>query len=413
MGNFINTTYKDTMDYITSASSDIIKNPLYIFNDKKALKVLYYNINCEKSTLDEAAKIPYSDLGLSCPFRFNRINDMFIYGAEKIQLSLENGDFGLESGEIVGEAIILPNTITPYPGDYFEIPHIKSKLLFRVNEVQKDTLDDGANIWKISYKLEHVDNTNILPLIVSDWNMVVNNIGTSYSPVIESNKYNIIEILDNTAVQLKNYFKDIFYNEKVQTFCFTGFYLEKFYDPYMIEFLKRNKILSNSGQKDYVYIDHKLELQKTFSRDYNKTFFRSLETKDINHLKKAKIKSTAEYIKNIMSIFSKRPEDYFCLNYIVPTYESVPTPYAVHDILQCFPDELLHNIVENKYFEEEDKLFYNIIIKYFNNKDIVLEDITCLEYIDYLDNINLFFAIPMLIFCIEYTIKKMMSTTYK
>ena len=43
----------------------------------------------------------------------------------------------------------------------------------------------------------------------------------------------------------------------------------------------------------------------------------------------------------------------------------------------------------------------------------VLEDITCLEYIDYLDNINLFFAIPMLIFCIEYTIKKMMSTTYK
>ena len=57
---------------------------------------------------------------------------MFIYGAEKIQLSLENGDFGLESGEIAGESIILPNTITPYTGDYFEIPHIKSKLLFKL-----------------------------------------------------------------------------------------------------------------------------------------------------------------------------------------------------------------------------------------------------------------------------------------
>ena len=39
MGNFINTTYKDTMDYIVSASSDIIKNPLYIFNDKNQLIV--------------------------------------------------------------------------------------------------------------------------------------------------------------------------------------------------------------------------------------------------------------------------------------------------------------------------------------------------------------------------------------
>ena len=413
MGNFINTTYKDTMDYITSASSDIIKNPLYIFNDKKALTVLYYNINCEKSTLDEAAKITYSDLGLSCPFRFNRINDMFIYGAEKIQLSLENGDFGLESGEIAGEAIILPDTITPYPGDYFEIPHIKSKLLFRINDVQKDTLDNGANIWKISYKLEHIDNVNILPLVVSDWNMVVNNIGTSYSPVIESTKYNIIEVLDNTAISLKNYFKDIFYNSRIQTFCFTNFYTDKFYDPYMIEFLIRNKILNNSGQRDYVYIDHKLKMHKTFSIDYNKTFFRSVETKDINHLKKAKTRSTAEYIKDIMSIFSKRPENYFCLNYSVASYESVPTIYSVHDVMQCLPDELVNNIIENKYFEEQDKMFYNIIIKYFNNEDLNIKDLDCLEYIDYLDNINLFFAIPILIYCIEYNIKKMMSTTYK
>ena len=413
MGNFINTTYKDTMESIVSISEDLIKNPLYIFNDKKALKVLYYNINCEESTLDEAARIPYSNLGLSSPFRFNRINDMFIYGAEKIQLSLENGDFGLESSEITGEAIILPNTITPYPGDYFEISHLKRTFLFKVNDVQKDTLDDGANIWKIGYKLDHTENTKILPLIVSDWNMVVNNVGTSYSPIIESAKYDLIEKLDIVAVQLKEYFKDIFYNNKIQTFCFTNFYLDKFYDPFMIEFLLRNKILNNSGQRDYVYIDHKLKLNKTFSIDYNKTFFRSVETKDISHLKRAKTKSTAEYINDIMSIFSKRPENYFCLNYFVPSYESVPTVYSVHDVMNCFPDELVDNIIENKYFDAEDKLFYNIIIKYFNNDDISLDDIKCLEYIDYLDNIDLFFAIPVLIYCIEYSIKKMMNATYK
>lgn len=414
MGNFINTTYKDTMDYITSASSDIIKNPLYIFNDKKALKVLYYNINCDESTLDEAAKIPYSDLGFTCPFRFNRIKDMFIYGAERIQLSLENGDFGLESSEITGEAVILPNTIQPYPGDYFEISHIKgSNFLFRVNDVQKDTLDDGANIWKIGYKLEHVDNTRILPLVVSDWNMMVNNVGTSYSPIIESSKYNTVEILDKVAVQLKEYFKDIFYNSKIQTFCFTGLYLDKFYDPFMIEFLIRNKILAHSDQREYVYIDHKTRLNKTFSIDYNKTFFRSLELRDIEHLKKSKRKSTAECIRDMMSIFGKRPENYFSLNYIVDSYESVPSPYSVHDILQCFSDELFYNIIDNIYFEEENKVFYNIIIKYFNNEEILPEDVEYLENIEYLDNIDLFFALPILIFCIENTIKKLMSTTYK
>ena len=47
------------------------------------------------------------------------------------------------------------------------------------------------------------------------------------------------------------------------------------------------------------------------------------------------------------------------------------------------------------------------------NKDLNIKDLDCLEYIDYLDNINLFFAIPILIYCIEYNIKKMMSTTYK
>ena len=111
----------------------------------------------------------------------------------------------------------------------------------------------------------------------------------------------LIEKLDMVAVQLKEYFKDIFYNSRIQTFCFTNFYLDKFYDPFMIEFLLRNKILNNSGQRDYIYIDHKLKLNKTFSIDYNKTFFRSIETKDINHLKRAKTKSTAEYINDIYS----------------------------------------------------------------------------------------------------------------
>ena len=51
---------------------------------------------------------------------------------------------------------------------------------------------------------------------------------------------------------------------------------------------------------------------------------------------------------------------------------------------------------------------YNIIIKYFNNKMITQEDIDNLDYIDFSDNIVIFYAIPCVIYCIEKFIKSLM-----
>ena len=403
MGKFINTSYKNTIDSITDITKDLIKNPYYLFNDKKACIVNYYHINTEQSTMDEASRIPYSELGEDCPFRFNLIKDFFVYGIERIQLSLENGDEGLESGEISGEAVILPGTITPYPGDYFEIPHIKdSTWLFRVNQVDKDTLDDGANIWKITYKLEHTDNSSIINLIKDDYNMVIDYVGTSYNPIIKSSKYNLVKDIDDICVQLKRYFKELFYNDKVQTFTFSNVYEDKFYDPFMIEFLIRNKIMENSGQKDYLYIDHKLPIPATFSIDYNNTFFRSFESNDKKHLFSSKKDSTAEYISNIVSIFNSRPENYFQLNYKVYTYENVSVfNRNTHNILQCFPNDITEQIISGKLYEENNKEIYNILIKYFNNYDYNEKDFECIENIDYSTDMHIFYLLPLLIFCLE------------
>lgn len=405
MGNFINTRYKDTVSAITEISKDILKNPYYLYNDKKSCNTTYYHINKEKSTLDEAARIPYADLGPECPFRFNVIKDFFIYGVDKAQLSLEYGDQGLESGEIGGEAIILPNTITPYPGDYFEIDHITDDTwLFRVNDVQKDTLDDGANIWKISYRLTHTDNSKIVGLVDSGdkYTMIVNNLGTSYNPIIKSDKYKLLEVVDNICVELKRYFRELFYSEKVQTFIFVGTYQDYFYDPYMIEFIVRNGILKHSESKEYMYIDHKLPLPATFSIDYNKTFFHSFEMKDKNHLLFSQVESTADYIENIVSIFHSRPEDYFQMNYKVYQYDKRPTEYIKsHSVIQCFPYSVVDAIAKNGKFKEDEFLIYNIFIKYFNDKDITEEDLNCIDRIDYNDSMEIFYMVPLLIFCLE------------
>ena len=92
-----------------------------MFNDKKALPVDYYNINNNQSTLDKGLKINYDNDGKDTPFRYNLIHDMYLYGIDRVATSLESGEFGISGSEISGDAYILPDTITPYPGDIFSI----------------------------------------------------------------------------------------------------------------------------------------------------------------------------------------------------------------------------------------------------------------------------------------------------
>ena len=408
MGKFIDTSYTKAVDNVSETVKSLLNNPYYMWSDKKPTTVTYYHINAEKSSLDQAAQIPYSDLGPRCPFRFNKITKFVLYGIDRITLNLENGDYGVEAGEISGDAIVLPGTIVPYPGDYFSIDlATDSTWLFRVNDVDKDTLDDGSNIWKLSYRLEHDDNSKIVDLVTDNYNLIVNNVGTRYTSVIRSDSYDLVEALDTICSTLKDYFISLFYNEKVQTFIFTHYVEDHFYDPYMIEFLRRNKILENGNNDEYIYIDHKIATIKTFSLDYNRTFFKSVEDKDIKHLIKAKTDSTADYIDEFGSVFAARADDYFAMNYFVPAYDPKPQPYVFHNVMECFPKNLIPKIRDNDLYTkaevDNNPLFgiYNIIIKYFNKIDYDKCDFENMEAFDFTDGLTCFYMIPVIIFCLE------------
>jgi hypothetical protein len=61
--------------------------------------------------------------------------------------------------------------------------------------------------------------------------------------------------------------------------------------------------------------------------------------------------------------------------------------------------DILDHIRECDFYE--GKILDNIIIKYYNNKDLTFEDMHSLNNIDYNSNIELYYKIPMVIFCIE------------
>ena len=406
MGKIIETNYHETVGKITSFATDLVNNPFYVLNDKKPSIVTYYNINKEKSSLDPGSKLSYDNIGSESPIRFNKISDFILYGFNRIELNTENDEFGLEAEKISGDCYILPNTITPTEGDYFEVEHITdSTWLFIVTDVQQDTLKNGSNVYKIQYKLEYVDHDRLQQQIVDDFKMIEKREGTNIVKIVEQTKFEKAKKIDEVAVMLKTYFNNLFYNNKVQTFIYTDLTEWRIYDPYMIEFLIRNKILDN-GNDSFVYVCHQLDTVATFSMDYDRTIFRIIEKKAVDKVLSSEYTIQLEEIKSYGTTFASRFETYFKAKYIKP-----PVGYRA----QIIDDKLIFRIIENELVEDEkdlnnpSPLWQNIIIKYFNGGKYTEDEIKSVEELHYSNSMEAFYIIPILIFCLEYTIEKMLK----
>ena len=402
MGKFSDTKYINTIDSLVDATKSKLNNPYYVFTDQHPTKVTYYAQNIEKSTLDEASGLYERHVGDGSPFKFNKINDFILYGIDKIVTDYNPGDNGIEANPINGEAIIIPNTITPRPGDFFHISHIKERNLFIVEGVSPDTLDNGSNIYKIEYALcsEGYSLESISKQVDKTFEFCINNLGTDYKAIIQDCDADLIINLEDLVENLITIFENLFFNTKLQTFVYNhdGWNM---YDPFLIEFLIRNKVLS-FGDK-YLYLSHATSTNKTFGMDYNKTFFYSLENpknEDIN----INTIATADLISDPNSLFVTRLDEYYCVNY------NDATPYKTR--FQVFDTDILDHIKTNELYNKGDKNeIYNLWISYFNNnKDFIHGDIiNLIKSVDYMDNLDCFYTLAISIFIIEQYIKMLMK----
>lgn len=411
----LNVSHANMTQSVIDLQADLLKNPFYLFNDKKGLPVDYYHIDKDRSTLDDTLRIQYANLGKDSPLRFNLIHDFYLYGIDRVALSLENGDFGVESSEISGDAIILPDTIEPVPGDYFIITMLKDKFNFKVTDVSMDTFDNGSNYWKIGYTMDRSNSEDLEPNIVGEFNFISGNVGTEFTPVLATKKFDVCKNLDDVAVNMKQLFKGLYFNNKVQTYTFVYLYhvartsmnSDFFYDPYMIEFCIRNRILDNSGDK-YDFLDHKTTLRPEFNIKYSRSIWKILETREKDELPACKHSSAAAYIDDPGTIFSTRYEDYFELTYNNPD----PVAEMFAPAIDIIDPQVIGHILENQLFDYNTQYGkYNILIKYFNYADVIeTQDIIPLERIfENENNMENYFFIPMAIYVLEFYIKNLMA----
>lgn len=395
MGKFTDTNYTNTVDKLISATKDAITNPYYMYSDKKPTAVTYYAQNIEKSTLDEASGLNEAHIGKGSPIKFNKIENFFLYGIDRIGTETDLGEYGIEVSSIEGDAIILPNTITPREGDFFSIKYVKEDILFRVNNAVFDTLDTGANIWRIEYKFDQSNAKEKLDKqVVKNFKFLVNNVGTDFKALIQDSDFDLVERIEGIIEGLITYFENIFFDSRLQTFVFNhdGWHM---YDPFMIEFFIRNKVM-NYGE-EYLFVSHATSTNKTFGMDYRKTIFNMFETKDISRIKKVQHLATADLITDPNSLFVTRIEDYYSINYCDAM------PYKTR--FSVIPTDVLEHIEKNfPYSKGSKNEFYNLWIAYFNNeKDFVTSEFidTALENTNYMDNLSSFYGLAFSIYILE------------
>lgn len=389
MATFSNTKIRRVNALIDSYKSKL-DSPYNIYLDRPPVPVTWYNQSKEHTSMDEATREVYEYVGADSPVRYNKIKEAVIYGMPVANINWTVGDFGLTSDEISGDTVVLPDTWVPYPNDYFSVDHLNKDMLFKVTNVTENTFPNGANFYKVEFTYEHLTSEEINKQVVQEFRMVLDNVGTEYKSIIKEDIYATAEKLDSIILNLQTYYIQSFFKDSLQTFVYSydGSY---FYDPYMVEFLKRNSILRNSG--GFIYIQHALPMLQTFTLDYAKSVFRRLEQKDLST--SFYNRGIGKLIENPTTIFYYRTTEYYEV-----TYSNIQFAKS----LDIMDGVLIDRIRNNDPSYTGTELYKNIIVKYFNDGAFSDAELRSLETMDILDNKECFYYIPMVIYILLQTI---------
>lgn len=259
-----------------------LQSPLKRFLETTPIFVTYYHVVNEASMADTGYQDAFSLIGSKSPIRYQKINNFPLYGVPQLQIQLQTLEQGID-GSFDGEAVILPNTIKPFPNDFFVIPYAnnstRNAFLFRVTEIQYDVVRaDGY--YKINFILEYNDEEKLTEI---ERQVIQNNEYVLDTGIIESSTYSKLQEIKAIYDDIKDTYYSIFYNERHN--CFLGDLGSNLllYDPYQTAFINRHALFNDKHNFVVLILtDQFTDPQRKLK--YEKSLYRCIERQDIDLL---------------------------------------------------------------------------------------------------------------------------------
>lgn len=273
------------------------------FLDKSPTYVTYYNVSNIESTADLGFLNIEKLLGDTSPLRFNKINNLPMYGIEEIIPDLNLDEEGMNVS-FDGDAILLPNTVKPKPNDFFTIQYLDKSIIFMVTRPEPDTIRSNG-YFKVSYTLKYLNSDKLKDLdrqTVDEFDCFTENIGTEEKVLMRSADVGIIKQLNDITTKIADYYKILFFDTRYNSFLFPVPNSKlRLYDRVLTEFITRNKLFA--GRKGYETIHLTREDESyNLQMEYHHSLFRAIE-QNRRDLIQDEYYYMRGYVNNITSAF--------------------------------------------------------------------------------------------------------------
>lgn len=378
-----------------------LKSPISRFIDTTPVFVTYYHIDNDNTTTDSGFLDVASIIGFRSPIKFKKIVDFPLYGIDQIVLSLQDNDQGLDT-DYNGEAIVLPNTIKPLENDFFLIQSLNDSYIFRVTEINYDTVL-ADNFYKISFMLDYLDDNILSQLenqVHENYNCILENIGTENKCILESTFYTNLKEIETMYDDMVKTYLSIFYNERYN--CILGD-LGKgklLYDPYQTAFVNRHNLFNRKNNLKTVHLSDQIT-DSMFEIKYEKSVYRFIERRNIKLIRPFSFLHYGACMHHESAFYHWHDENVEVVD--------TTTNYNLEERMYIFSEEYVHNVTDNKEIESD---YGKLIDKFIKKIPIKLEDLGSNLYDELLafnDSLEVFFFTPIIFYIIRETINEAIS----
>jgi hypothetical protein len=339
---------KNVENYVERTSSEYSR-----YLESTPTFVTYYQRNSLGSTYDKGLENVEKDIGRDSPNVFNRIEKFPLYGIEQLTMNLNKDDHGMNS-EYDGEGVILPNSVRPYPEDFFTIDYVGEVYLFKVTNVNSDAIKQKP-YYRVDFSFfkKLKDPRDIDEQIDDDYVFVFDNIGTENRPVIKKDDFLTIDYIDRIYEVLYKHFTKYFFNPKLNVVT-----TEK--DGYRLYNRHLNKFIMDTGllQKDKEYMDsiYLVDVMQEdigFFQMYKSSIYSAIQKQDITELEGEFVYPME--IRDIHTPFAQYSAKYHTVNFVRENTSST---------IEYFPQSFFGRLKIDQIYRDNDHLIENMVIDY-------------------------------------------------